>query len=450
MMWNDSHQPADSVTAISSLKTGVSGQVTAGLIIAKQDFRQVSGKNNEERGALSFTLRDSSATVNVTCWGTAQFVQQISQRFHINDVVKLSNCNVQDKPDSEQEKIYCPATNVTFKISVDQKSSKIEPLTYGIETFLTFQQKPVSDGGDFVALDKLVSAQSSYVGRFVNCLVIIKTAPNKRTIVTKADRTVTCCELEVLDNSKEVLRLVMWLESLADLVFGLIPKQTILFLTDVKVKIDSFTETLSLEATTKTIMTVNPDIPSAHALWGFAQKLPDDIIQPSIKRVSKSNASKVPLSSITKELSVEEIVESEPESGIVNAVLTSFDCSDLRRSVSKRCMGCNKKVPGLCSKAECFGKDVVPFYDFVVSLTDHTGSIDNVKLTGECAEKLIGAPVAIFEAWDSDKKGECMDRILLERYKVYFTTFSMTSGIWLQVQQVDSWVTSMQNVTTGA
>lgn len=225
-----------------------------------------------------------------------------------------------------------------------------------------------------MALDKLVSAQSSYVGRFVNCLVIIKTAPNKRTIVTKADRTVTCCELEVLDNSKEVLRLVMWLESLADLVFGLIPKQTILFLTDVKVKIDSFTETLSLEATTKTIMTVNPDIPSAHALWGFAQKLPDDIIQPSIKRVSKSNASKVPLSSITKELSVEEIVESEPESGIVNAVLTSFDCSDLRRSVSKRCMGCNKKVPGLCSKAECFGKDVVPFYDFVVSLTDHTGN----------------------------------------------------------------------------
>ena len=254
---------------------------------------------------------------------------------------------------------------------MDQKSSKIEPFTS--EQFKSIQQTPFSSEGDFVSLDKLLSVQTSYVGRFVNCLVIVKTAPTRRTITTKADRIVTCCEFEVMDNSKEVLRLVMWLESLADLTYGLIPKHTIVFLTDVKVKLDNFNETIFLEANTKTIVTVNPDIPSAHALWGFAQKLPDDILQPSIKRISKSSSSKVPLSSITKELTIEEIVESAPESGILNAVLTSFDCTDLKRSVSKRCTGCNKKVPGLCSKAECFGKEVVPFYDFNVSFTDHTG-----------------------------------------------------------------------------
>ena len=39
-------------------------------------------------------------------------------RFFINDVVKLVNCNVQDKPDTEQEKKFNPVTSVPFRISV--------------------------------------------------------------------------------------------------------------------------------------------------------------------------------------------------------------------------------------------------------------------------------------------------------------------------------------------
>ena len=178
-----------------------------------------------------------------------------------------------------------------------------------------------------------------------------------------------------MDNSKEVMRLVMWLESLADLTYSLAPKQTLLFLSDVRVKMDTFTETISLDATSRTIITVNPDIKPAHALYAFAQKLPDEILQPSIRRITNSNNSKISVGSITQELTIEEILSDCPESGILHAVLTTFDCTDKTRSVSKRCTGCQKKVPGLCAKPECFGKDVVPFYDFTVSLTDHTGKI---------------------------------------------------------------------------
>lgn len=79
------------------------------------------------------------------------------------------------------------------------------------------------------------------------------------------------------------------------------------------------------------------------------------------------------VSDIKREVTVEEIELEAPENGILNAVLTYFECTDLKRSVSQRCTGCHKKVPGLCSKTECFGKDIVPFYDFTVALTDHTG-----------------------------------------------------------------------------
>ena len=113
-MWNESQQSqVDYVTSIASLKpgnkleigkrrlrndtivlyffnntflyfifqfSGVSGQTITGLVIAKQNGRQIAGKNGDDRGALSFTIKDSSATVNVTCWGLFQFIQQLSQK----------------------------------------------------------------------------------------------------------------------------------------------------------------------------------------------------------------------------------------------------------------------------------------------------------------------------------------------------------------------------------
>ena len=163
---------------------------------------------------------------------------------------------------------------------------KVEPLAFGGEEFQGLQHSPVSKEGDFVPIDQIINLQSSYVDQFVNCLAVIKTAPNKRTISTKAGRTVTFCEFELVDNSNKFIGLVMWLESLAELTYSLMPKQTILFLTNVKVKRNSYCETVGLEATTKTIVTVNPDVKSAHILYAFAQKLPDSILQPSIQRVS--------------------------------------------------------------------------------------------------------------------------------------------------------------------
>ena len=235
------------------------------------------------------------------------------------------------------------------------------------------RHKPCCQDIDYTSLDKISNPQFSYVGRHINCLVIVKTSPSKRALVTKDGRPATCCEFEVIDSSNGVLRLVTWLESLADLTFSLVPKQTLLLLYGVKVKMDTFTETVSLEANKKTIVTVNPDIKAAHTLYAFAQKLPDDILEPSIRRLTNTNNYKISLGSITKEVTIEEILSDCPESGVLQAVLTTFDCTDMKRSVSKRCTGCHKKVPGLCAKPECFGKDVVPFYDFTVSLTDHTG-----------------------------------------------------------------------------
>lgn len=226
------------------------------------------------------------------------------------------------------------------------------------------------DEVDFVYLDQINRSKTTYLGKVVNCLVLVKTTPIKKNIVTKTGRNAVNCEFELIDISKEVVRFVTWLESLADLTYSLTPKQSILFLRDVRVKEDSFTENITLEANSKSIVTVNPNIKGAHELYSFAQKLPDDILTPSIKRIT-SGASKLPLNCITTHVTIEEIMTELPENGVLNAVLTSFNCTD--KGISKKCTGCQKKVHGLCGKAECFGKEIQSYYDFTVSLMDHTG-----------------------------------------------------------------------------
>ena len=51
-----------------------------GIVVAKKDGNQVAGKSGEDRGVLSFTIRDKTDTVNASYWGTFQFIQQLAQK----------------------------------------------------------------------------------------------------------------------------------------------------------------------------------------------------------------------------------------------------------------------------------------------------------------------------------------------------------------------------------
>ena len=64
--------------------SGVSGQITAGLVVAKQDIKPLQAKEGkEDRSILAFTLRDSTGLCNVTCWGTLTFNQQLTLRLEV-------------------------------------------------------------------------------------------------------------------------------------------------------------------------------------------------------------------------------------------------------------------------------------------------------------------------------------------------------------------------------
>jgi len=107
-------------TLIAELVVGESGAATTGLIIAKQDPRYHPSKreDGEERGQISFLLRDSSGFVNVTCWGTAGYAKELAARLQVKDVIELVNPKIEAKPDTEGERMWSPSTPVSFRLQV--------------------------------------------------------------------------------------------------------------------------------------------------------------------------------------------------------------------------------------------------------------------------------------------------------------------------------------------
>lgn len=422
-------------TLISELVVGESGAATTGLIIAKADPRYYPSKreDGEERGQLSFLLRDTSAFVNVTCWGTAGYAKELAARLQVKDVIEIVNPKIETKPDTEAERSWSPSTPVPFRLQVDQKSSQINAYDK-VEQFTEILHRPVKGEGDYISLLNINNLHTMYDGKSVNVLAVVKTVPAIREVKDKQ-----CCNLELIDNTMQSMRLTVWTQSIIDLSLNWLPKMNVLFLADVKVKYNTFINAASLTCFSKTVVTVNPDTKAAHALFNFAQTLTEEAL--TAQTASSCTTPRKPIGEIKNSVTVEELQDEQMSSGVLCAILTTLPFD---KGVSSKCCGCNKKVYGLCPKTECFGRDINPFYDFTVTFSDHTGTIERVKLRGDVAESVIGVPVSVFQEWNQQDKDSCHNRLLLDRFRVVFSSFVAQSGdLWLSVLQIEPWDTSM-------
>lgn len=75
---------------LKNLHTRITNSLIVGVIIAKQNHRIFQDKKqHNNRGVWNFTLRDSvNDYINITCWGTEEFVTFLSKNYHVGDVGK--------------------------------------------------------------------------------------------------------------------------------------------------------------------------------------------------------------------------------------------------------------------------------------------------------------------------------------------------------------------------
>ncbi|CAH1795283.1 unnamed protein product [Owenia fusiformis] len=261
--------------AISDLSPGVGNTRIVGVILAKEEAKSFTSKKNPgtERFLLNFSIRDSPAQfINATCWGGKEHIHDLAAMFHIGDIVEVINAQIQTKRGDNMDDKFRPWTPSPYVLNISEQHSTVK--LYGdwdLSEYNTLLHIPIKPHNDFYTLLDVVTNGQNLNGELINLLVAIKSIGAVKEIVTKSGRHTKRCEIKLFDDTNTTLALVLWDEENINLTVQWTPKDTVLFIADVRVNYDDFRKGMLASANSKTIFTINPDTQEAHSLYQFAQ-----------------------------------------------------------------------------------------------------------------------------------------------------------------------------------
>nr|XP_022317556.1 meiosis-specific with OB domain-containing protein-like [Crassostrea virginica] len=453
------------VTKIQDINQASSDVTVVGIIISKESPKSIISKKNPgaERHLVSFVVRDSTmGFVAVTCWGTEKYIAEISNLYHVGDIVQLSNFQVLMKATDGSEEKYRPCTPLPFSFSVSENHSSIT-LYCGdeVESYQPLLHIPTKASNDYYSLEDIEANGPGLNGEHINILAILKKVGEVKDITTKTGRQTQRCELTLMDEGKAAFPLIIWDKEAASMATTWTPFRTVLFVADARMSLDKYRSCMVATSDSKTIFTVNPDTQEAHSLYQYAQQC-DFVEEPE-----EDTKLDPPLEKITDRLTVSDVKSLMEDYlrhwrptayGVGCLLLSQFntDTEDSHAVISYRCDKCrfplSEKNGYLCSNVDCcegavtlFETNEVPElnkaeleYRIPVSLSDHTGTLEHCYLYGSVAENLIGLKVDNFLKLDLENRTRIKWRFLLERCKVFFKVYHSSAGEGRAVVQVMS------------
>ncbi|KAM7432715.1 hypothetical protein ABFA07_016895 [Porites harrisoni] len=430
--------------SICDLSQGMNQCNLVGLVMAKQPVHSFPDRKNpgREKYHFFFTLRDSPADfINVNCWGTENYIENLSKSFRINDIVEVRNPQIQNKQSSEAEEKWRPWTPSPYQLHVSETHSSVSLFSgWDTSVFDRISHIPVKTSNDFYTLGDIIANDQNLHGEHVNIQAVVKSVGLPKDIITKTGKHVKRCEVLLFDETCMSFPLVMWDEESIELAQTWMPKDMILFIADVKATFDDFKKCMIATCDHKTIITANPDTMEARYLYNYAQSLelldddplnnPESSLMDSLENVTEVHNVQQ-LKQLMSE--AENSLQPSPIMGIVYAFVTSFDIDrDEKPIVTSRCAACNQRVVLLsdtCLNPACTrvtanpgggSSTVKTQFELGISLSDHTGTISNCRLTQPCAESMCGCKATDMAHWNITQLTELKVQFLLEKCKVYF------------------------------
>ncbi|KAL1482931.1 hypothetical protein MTO96_013344 [Rhipicephalus appendiculatus] len=215
-------------------------------------------------------------------------------------------------------------------------------------------------------------------------------------IVTKDGRQVQKVDVTVCDQSHLGFKVTLWDDELIHVSHLWKAKETVLYFADARVRLhDMFG--LAASADGRTVVTVNPDMPEAMALFDYLQgvDVDEDVGEEAyvdstvytVIQAKREMASRAQSGDVT------------PLSGVFFAFLNKFDLDGPgARTVASRCAHCNFRLRSgepRCTNGTCpvaMGEaepEFVEELDIPVMWTDHTASLERSRINGRVAEGLL-------------------------------------------------------------
>jgi meiosis-specific with OB domain-containing protein len=146
-------------------------------VILKNESKTVHS-NNIAYHKLDLTIRDSpNDYINVTCWGSIEFINQLEDRINFLDIVRIKSPKIKLKSNGSSEK-YRPTTLSPYELAVSESDGNIETdilleRTKRIE-FEKIKIIPICKHDNYYTLEDVEKEGEKLIDKHINLLFGIK------------------------------------------------------------------------------------------------------------------------------------------------------------------------------------------------------------------------------------------------------------------------------------
>ncbi|BES88359.1 meiosis specific with OB domains [Nesidiocoris tenuis] len=412
---------------IAELRPNLLNVTIVAVLIGKRRVFKFPDKNGRgERAVCGFTIRDSKFDfVNLTVWGSFEFVENLSSKFNVGDVVQVVNPKVGPRRESSSSALFEPPVTSFVELTINEETSQMIIHPSAEIDLMSLVRVPTKPPSHFMKISDIKSSGRQIGGQLANLLAAVQWIGSCRKVTTrKGDSFVQ--DVRLMDRSSLGFIVSTWEQPIIDMIAKWKPRETCLFLADIRIKWSDYYEEAIGLLTSRSIVTVDPDTPEARELADYAAVVP-------IQRTAVVHAlaeSVANPDSITTVMSCDAILErcsatyeSSPESftALLYAVVEVFDLDGPGVQVVKyKCLVCGDRMrEALCLKSECQSHAahglVTSAYDIRVTFVDHTNALENCRLKGSKAEQLLGISAEDFAQKSSSEKIELKWKFLLKK-----------------------------------
>ncbi|KAG1925473.1 meiosis-specific with OB domain-containing protein isoform X2 [Pimephales promelas] len=422
------YAPVQRYVPICDLNVNITHSKVVGVIIGKSDSRGFPDRKNvgSERFTFSFTVKDSPEHfINVSAWGKEEYIQGLSSRFQIGDCVVIENPLVVTK-DYEKEERFCPSTSSAYRLLLTETHSSIR-ICSDLETearILPLFHMPIKDPRDFYSLGDITANGQSLDGHIINILAALQSVGEEKFFSKSDGRKGQRLEIKLLDDTGTSFPLVCWDKETIRLVQRLTPRETVLFIADTRITFDSFRSCMIATATSKTIITVNPDTAEANQLYTRIRELSE--------AGGLDDQDILSVDSITDALTVNQLkTRSQEHADVFHCITYGFIttlnvCSSISKVIRKKCAKCKFRIS---EEIQTCSNDACPIqgqplqattgFDLLLDISDHTGTVQSCNLAGTVAEKTLGCKTEEFLCLSESERISLQWKFLVERCKIY-------------------------------
>lgn len=251
-------------------------KITA-VVMSKTDPHFFSKDDINVKGVLNITIRDSPKDYqNVTIWGSEEVIRDYDQFLQVGTVIDIIKPKIMVQNNNKAATLV-PTTPSPFYLQVEEKRGEIiETTCENSASIKSYLRHPLKEASQLLQLSDV----SNYMNEdpentiYVDLLVALRYARPIREVTSKKGDTRLTRTLVVMDKSNPSMILQIWSTQLTKRSEAWTVGNTILYISDVKVKFSEYFDSMTLVETIKTIVIEDPIGDNAEELSNYVASTP--------------------------------------------------------------------------------------------------------------------------------------------------------------------------------